>query len=54
MKPAYQLEREIDELRKVGIDLYERAEQWRKALEEIRKFNRDPVISSIINNNLNK
>ena len=54
MKPIHQLEREIDELRKVGLDLYERAEQWRNALEEIRKFNRDPVISSIINNNLNK
>lgn len=54
MKPTHQLEREIDELRKVGHDLYERAEQWRNALEEIRKFNQDPVISSIIKQHLNQ
>lgn len=54
MKPPHQLEREIEELRRTGMELYERAEQWRKALEEIKRFNRDPVISSIIQKNLNQ
>ena len=54
VKPLQQLERENDELRQVGIDLYERAEQWRKALQEIGRFNRDPVIASIIRRNLNE
>lgn len=54
MKPPHQLEREIEELKRTGMELYERAEQWRKALEEIRRFNQCPVISSIITRNLNQ
>jgi hypothetical protein len=52
MKPVHQLERELDEARKIGIDLHARAEQWRAALEEISRFNRCPVIASIIKKNL--
>ena len=47
------LERRVEELTQVGHDLYERAEKWRKALEEIARFNRDPVIASILKNQLN-
>lgn len=54
MKPIHQLEFEIDELRRTGMELYQRAEQWREALEEIKRFNDNPVISSIINHNLNQ
>ncbi len=54
MKPPHQLERENDELRRIGIDLYERAEQWRTALEDIKKMNRDPIITSILKRHLNQ
>lgn len=53
MKPTHQLERELDEARQAGLALHERAEQWRAALEEIGKFNRCPIIASIIKKNLN-
>lgn len=53
MKTTQQLEHEIDLLKRTGMDLYERAEQWRAALEEIRKMNRCPVISAILKQHLN-
>jgi hypothetical protein len=53
MKPLHQLEFENEELRRAGLDLYERAEKWRKALEEIAKHNRCPVVASIIKQNIN-
>lgn len=53
MKPPHQLEREIDDLQRTGMELYERAEKWRKALLEIARFNEDPMISSIIKQHLN-
>ena len=52
--PTHQLEAQISELRRTAMDLYERAEQWRKALVEIDRFNRDPVIKQIIKQNLNQ
>jgi hypothetical protein len=54
MKPPHQLERENEELRQAGLQLYERAEQWRKAIAEIEKHNRCPIISSIIRRNINQ
>lgn len=54
MKPQHQLEKENELLKRTGMELYERAEKWRKALEEIKKFNTDPIISSIIRRNLNE
>jgi hypothetical protein len=48
-----QYERRIEELKQVGLDLHERCEQWRKALEEIARFNTDPIIGSIIQRSLN-
>lgn len=53
MKPLHQLERELDEARQAGLALYERSESWRKALEEIGRFNKCPIIASILKKNLN-
>ena len=53
MKPPHQLERENAELRQVGLDLHKRAEQWRKALEEIKRMSNDPFVNQIITRNLN-
>lgn len=48
-----QSERRIAELQQVALDLHGRCEQWRKALEEIARFNTDPIIGSIIKRSLN-
>lgn len=53
MKPVHQLERELADARQAGIDLHTRGEQWRQTLEEIRKINQCPIISSIIKRSLN-
>lgn len=47
------LEREIETLQRTGMELYERAEKWRAALEEIRKMNRCPIIADILREHLN-
>lgn len=53
MKSTQHLEREIAALRRTSMELYERAETWRHALEEIRKMNRCPIIAAIIKKHLN-
>lgn len=46
-------EKRIEELTKVGKELYHRSEQWRNALLEIRKVNDNPVIELIIKQQIN-
>lgn len=43
----------IKALTELGHELHERAEKWRQALVEIRRFNKDPLIEEIIKQHLN-
>ena len=43
----------IEELTKIGMELFQRAETWRKALLEIQKMNSNPIVDDIIKKHLN-
>jgi len=45
---------DMTELRQTGIELWLRAESWKKALMHIERLNQDPVIARYIKRTLNQ